>query len=127
MQNDRTVAELTAKLAQAREVIAHLLDKAAVNGAEAHRALDYFAGPSFDKDFLPWPRPATTETRRCKTAQRANISLLPYSNRIACSALPFRFSHALQRSVSGHSCLHSFQKSGPWFISFRCATSCATR
>ncbi|MGB3832438.1 MAG: hypothetical protein WA975_11310 [Mesorhizobium sp.] len=58
MQNDRTVAELTAKLAQAREVIAHLLDKAAVNGAEAHRALDYFAGPSFDKDFLPWPRPA---------------------------------------------------------------------
>ncbi|HMM63972.1 MAG TPA: hypothetical protein PKD01_07575 [Mesorhizobium sp.] len=58
MQNDRTVAELTAKLAQAREVIAHLLDKAAVNGAEAHRALDYFGGPSFDKDFLPWPRPA---------------------------------------------------------------------
>ena len=54
---EHTIAELEAKLAQAREVIAHLLDKAAVNGAEAHRARDYFAGPSFDRNFLPWPRP----------------------------------------------------------------------
>lgn len=58
MHNDRTVAELTAKLAQAREVIAHLMDKAEVHGAEAHRALDYFAGSCFDEGFLPWPRPA---------------------------------------------------------------------
>ncbi|TIP01967.1 MAG: hypothetical protein E5X72_22880 [Mesorhizobium sp.] len=52
---DRTVAELRQKIAQAREVIAHLIDKAAVNGAEAHRALDYFGSEAFDRDFLPWP------------------------------------------------------------------------
>lgn len=52
---DRTVAELKEKIAQAREVIAHLMDKAAFNGAEAHRALDYFSGDAFDRDFLPWP------------------------------------------------------------------------
>ncbi|WP_315918363.1 hypothetical protein [Mesorhizobium sp. SP-1A] len=49
-------ARLKEKLVQAREVIAHLLDKAAFNGAEAHRALDYFSGDSFQSDFLPWPR-----------------------------------------------------------------------
>ena len=52
---DRTVAELKQKIAQAREVIAHLMDKAAFNGAEAHRALDYFGGDEFDGNFLPWP------------------------------------------------------------------------
>lgn len=52
---DRTVAELRQKIAQAREVIAHLIDKAAVNGAEAHRALVYFGSDAFDRDFLPWP------------------------------------------------------------------------
>jgi hypothetical protein len=52
---DRTVAELRQKIAQAREVIAHLMDKAAFNGAEAHRALDYFGGDEFDGNFLPWP------------------------------------------------------------------------
>ncbi|TIR22931.1 MAG: hypothetical protein E5X34_14395 [Mesorhizobium sp.] len=52
---DRTVAELRQKIAQAREVIAHLIDKAAVNGAEAHRALEYFGSDAFDRDFLPWP------------------------------------------------------------------------
>lgn len=52
---DRTVAELRQKIAQAREVIAHLIDKAAVNGAEAHRALEYFRSDAFDRDFLPWP------------------------------------------------------------------------
>ncbi|MCG7508778.1 hypothetical protein [Mesorhizobium retamae] len=53
---ENTVAELKEKLAQAREVIAHLIDKAAFNGAEAHRALDYFGGDGFEKGFLPWPR-----------------------------------------------------------------------
>ncbi|AZO35361.1 hypothetical protein EOA27_02175 [Mesorhizobium sp. M2A.F.Ca.ET.037.01.1.1] len=52
---DRTVAELKQKVAQAREVIAHLIDKAAFNGAEAHRALEYFGSDGFDRDFLPWP------------------------------------------------------------------------
>ncbi|MGX9146662.1 hypothetical protein [Mesorhizobium sp. 128a] len=52
---DRTVAELRQKIAQAREVIAHLMDKAAFDGAEAHRALDYFGSDAFEKDFLPWP------------------------------------------------------------------------
>lgn len=47
---------LREKLAQAREVIAHLMDRAAFDGAEAHRALAYFGGDAFDKDFLPWPR-----------------------------------------------------------------------
>ncbi|CAM5459005.1 hypothetical protein MAUB1S_07725 [Mycolicibacterium aubagnense] len=51
-----TVAELKEKLAQAREVIAHLIDKAAFNGAEAHRALDYFGSDAFEREFLPWPR-----------------------------------------------------------------------
>ena len=53
---DRTVAELRQKIAQAREVIAHLVDKAAFNGTEAHRALDYFGSDAFDSKFLPWPR-----------------------------------------------------------------------
>jgi hypothetical protein len=53
---DETVAQLREKLAQAREVIAHLLEDASVNGAEAHRALDYFSGNDFQPDFLPWPR-----------------------------------------------------------------------
>ena len=52
---DPTVAELKQKIAQAREVIAHLMAKAAFNGAEAHRALDYFGSDAFDRDFLPWP------------------------------------------------------------------------
>ncbi len=43
---DRTVAELSQKIAQAREVIAHLMDKAAFNGAEAHRALELPVGAS---------------------------------------------------------------------------------
>jgi hypothetical protein len=50
-----TPAELRQKIAQAREVIAHLMDKAAFNGAEAHRALDYFGNDTFDRNFLPWP------------------------------------------------------------------------
>ena len=53
---DNTVAELKEKLAQARDVIAHLIDKAAFNGSEAHRALDYFGSDAFDRKFLPWPR-----------------------------------------------------------------------
>ena len=51
-----TVAQLRQKLAQAREVIAHLMDRADFSGTEAHRALDYFGGDGFQKDFLPWPR-----------------------------------------------------------------------
>jgi hypothetical protein len=50
------IADIKAKLEQAREVIEHLMEKAAYNGAEAQRALGYFAGDVFDKDFLPWPR-----------------------------------------------------------------------
>jgi len=53
---DETADQLRQKIAQAREVIAHLMDKAAFNGAEAHRALDYFGGDAFEKNFLPWPR-----------------------------------------------------------------------
>ena len=52
----QSAALLRQKLAQARDVIAHLMDKAAFNGAEAHRALDYFATDAFDEDFMPWPR-----------------------------------------------------------------------
>lgn len=52
---EQTVAELRQKIAQAREVIAHLIEKAAFNGAEAHRALEYFGSDAFDRDFLPWP------------------------------------------------------------------------
>ena len=53
---NETATELRQKIAQAREVSAHLMDKAAFNGAEAHRALDYFGGDAFEKNFLPWPR-----------------------------------------------------------------------
>jgi len=48
--------DLKAKLAQARAVIAHLMERASYDGAEAQRALAYFEGDGFDKDFLPWPR-----------------------------------------------------------------------
>ena len=34
----------------------NLMDKASFNGAEAHRALDYFSKEGFDGNFLPWPR-----------------------------------------------------------------------
>ena len=50
---DRTVAELRQKIAQAREVIAHLMDKAAFHGAEAHRALDYFGSDEFEQTSCP--------------------------------------------------------------------------
>jgi hypothetical protein len=53
---DQSVTQLRQKIAQAREVIALLMDKAAFNGAEAHRALDYFSSDAFEKNFLPWPR-----------------------------------------------------------------------
>jgi hypothetical protein len=53
---DETVAQHRQKMAQAREVIAQLMDKAAFNGAEAHRALDYFGSYEFQQNFLPWPR-----------------------------------------------------------------------
>jgi len=53
---NENVADLRAKLDQARQVIEHLLEKTAYDGAEAQRALGYFAGDAFDKDFLPWPR-----------------------------------------------------------------------
>ena len=53
---DQSIAELRQKIAQARDVIAHLMDKAAFNGAEAHRALNYFGGDEFEQNFLPWPR-----------------------------------------------------------------------
>ena len=53
---DETVAQLRQKRAQAREVIAHLMDTAAFNGAEAHRALNYFGSDEFEQTFLPGPR-----------------------------------------------------------------------
>jgi hypothetical protein len=55
MANEKS-ADLKAKLEQARDVIEHLMEKAAYNGAEAQRALGYFAGDVFDANFLPWPR-----------------------------------------------------------------------
>ncbi|MBN9242380.1 MAG: hypothetical protein J0I98_06260 [Mesorhizobium sp.] len=48
--------DLKAKLAQARAVIAHLMEKASYDGAEAQRALAYFDDDGFDANFLPWPR-----------------------------------------------------------------------
>ncbi|RWH77221.1 MAG: hypothetical protein EOQ86_27335 [Mesorhizobium sp.] len=68
---DETVAQLRQKVAQAREVIAHLMDKAAFNGAEAHRALDYFSNDAFEKNFLPWPR-RTDEGLRPEELNAAN-------------------------------------------------------
>ncbi|RWO02822.1 hypothetical protein [Mesorhizobium sp.] len=68
---DDAVAQLRQKVAQAREVIAHLMDKAAFNGAEAHRALDYFGSNAFKKDFLPWPR-HTDEGLRPEELNAAN-------------------------------------------------------
>ena len=47
----RRVAQLRQKVAQAREVIAHLMDKAAFNGAEAHRALDISAATHSSRIF----------------------------------------------------------------------------
>lgn len=54
--NDDSIREAKEKLAQAREVIAWLLQRAGMDGAEGQRALDYFSGNAFDRDFLPWPR-----------------------------------------------------------------------
>jgi hypothetical protein len=54
---------LRAKLAQAREVIAHLVGDAATTGAEGLRALDYFASDRFEPNFLPWPRASDEGTR----------------------------------------------------------------
>ncbi|RUV99149.1 MULTISPECIES: hypothetical protein [unclassified Mesorhizobium] len=68
---DKTVAELRQKIAQAREVIAHLIDKSAFNGAEAHRALDYFGSDAFDRNFLPWPH-ASEEGLRPEELNAAN-------------------------------------------------------
>ena len=53
-----TAREAREKLEQAREVIAWLLQRAGMDGAEGQRALDYFGGEGFDRDFLPWPRHA---------------------------------------------------------------------
>lgn len=58
-----TVAELKEKLAQAHNVIGHLMERASFNGAEAYRALDYFSKDGFDGEFLPWPRHADDRLR----------------------------------------------------------------
>lgn len=55
MTGDST-REAREKLAQAREVIAYLLERAGMDGAEGQRALAYFDCDGFDRDFLPWPR-----------------------------------------------------------------------
>lgn len=55
MANERAV-DLKAKLAQAHAVIAHLVEQASYDGAEAQRALAYFENDRFDPNFLPWPR-----------------------------------------------------------------------
>ena len=57
MTGDST-REAKEKLAQAREVIALLLERVGMDGAEGQRALDYFSSERFDRDFLPWPRHA---------------------------------------------------------------------
>lgn len=49
-------AELREKLAQAHDVIAHLIGLAALDGPEARRAAAYFGSDAFDPRFLPWPR-----------------------------------------------------------------------
>lgn len=54
--DDETAAQLREKLKQAHQVIVHLMEKTSYSGPEAHRALEYFAGDAFSKDFLPWPR-----------------------------------------------------------------------
>jgi hypothetical protein len=51
-----TIEQLEEKIAQAREVIAYLLDQSGFDGGEGARALDYFASDTFDPGFLPWPR-----------------------------------------------------------------------
>lgn len=51
-----TVEQLEEKIAQAYQVIGHLLDLSGFDGGEGERALDYFSGDEFDPDFLPWPR-----------------------------------------------------------------------
>lgn len=58
MTNQPNVDQRDAKLAQAREVIAYLLEQAGLVGGEGERALAYFSSDAFDPDFLPWPRPA---------------------------------------------------------------------
>ena len=60
-------------------------------------------------------------------AKKRLCALAHHPNPIACSAPPFFFSQAFASSVRGQSSAHSFQNFGPWFISLRCATSCATR
>ena len=52
-----TVEQLKEKIAQAYQVIGHLLEQSGFDGGEGRRALDYFSSDEFDPGFLPWPRP----------------------------------------------------------------------
>lgn len=44
------------KLGQLYQAIGHLVAGGLVGEAEDRRLLDYAASPSFDPEFLPWPR-----------------------------------------------------------------------
>ena len=55
---DELIAELRGKIAQARQVIAHLAEVANLGDGEAHRAFVYFSTDAFDPNFMPWPRRA---------------------------------------------------------------------
>ncbi len=54
MEND--TEHLQAKLQQARDVIATLLQDADVGEFEAQRLIDYFSRDSYDPAFQPWTR-----------------------------------------------------------------------
>jgi hypothetical protein len=63
MTTQASIEQLAEKIAQAYQVIGHLLDQAGVEGSEGVRALDYFSSGNFDPDFLPWPRPSAEGLR----------------------------------------------------------------
>ncbi len=63
MTTPANVEQLEEKIAQAYQVIGHLLDQAGIEGSEAERVLNYFSSDEFDPDFLPWPRPGAEGLR----------------------------------------------------------------
>ncbi len=63
MTTQATTEQLREKIAQAHQVIAHLLEQAGMDGGDGARALDYFGSNTFDPGFLPWPRPSADGLR----------------------------------------------------------------
>jgi penicillin-binding protein 1A len=68
---------------------------------------------------------AAASSAGCSTASDQSGSAAPRP--IACSPAPCAFSQARARSYSGWRRWTNAQKPRPWFISARCATSCAAR